>query len=351
MSIFYDTYKSFKDHLVATKKFKDTVGSYDRVLVDLDGHDEYSKALYIEKGVIKQCSYTEIEKLGIKGSLGTAVVEDNGVRHTLYKVIKPLKIYPAGKYFSRELGYRLEFKAGMTLEEYLKATYRLYRLESYNDFIDISALSSGWIQRVLESCIIRRKQLWGFNDTGVFGLLSREEALKKRNVYLKEDNTLSVKPFKVNVNLNRRAKDGNTYKVIDITYVLDKLKKGSTIEDLKIYVDDDSDTPNKRRKLNDYELFVHYIYQPKVCREPENTNRNTFDYIKVEVSLVGPYRESNRELIHKYLSRINREVIGVVENSIRFQKYGLPVNILKISDIVWRRDNILEYTLELKDIQ
>ena len=46
---------------------------------------------------------------------------------------------------------------------------------------------------------------------------------------------------------------------------------------------------------------------------------------------------------------IDRRVLGKIETDFQFKKYGVPINALRLSEIVLRNDYALEYIFELKE--
>lgn len=103
----------------------------------------------------------------------------------------------------------------------------------------------------------------------------------------------------------------------------------------------------------EYERFVQRVKIKSIDRIPENTNKNTFDYIQVEVLLSGTLpQETLRYLCKKYGRAIGRHVLMVIGESPRFQKFGVPVNILKIEKATLvARESMLYITIEIKGRQ
>lgn len=106
-------------------------------------------------------------------------------------------------------------------------------------------------------------------------------------------------------------------------------------------------------KFNEeYERFVQRVKIKSIDRIPENANKNTFDYIQVEVLLSGTLpRETQRYLCKKYARAIGRHVVMVIGESTRFQKFGVPTNILKIEKATLGKDSTLYITMGVKERQ
>lgn len=102
----------------------------------------------------------------------------------------------------------------------------------------------------------------------------------------------------------------------------------------------------------EYERLVHRVKIKAIDRMPENPNKNTFDYIQVEVLLSGTLpQEKLRYLCKKHAKAIGRHVVMVIEESPRFQKFDVPVNILKIEKATLGQDSTLYITMGIKERQ
>ena len=98
--------------------------------------------------------------------------------------------------------------------------------------------------------------------------------------------------------------------------------------------------------------LIQRISSPKYERVPGNTNTATFDQIRVMVSLpryLFPTWNDLRQAVVDNRKEIDRRVLGKIETDYRFKKYGVPLNVLRLSEIVLRNDYALEYIFELKE--
>lgn len=98
--------------------------------------------------------------------------------------------------------------------------------------------------------------------------------------------------------------------------------------------------------------LIQRISSPKYERVPGNTNTATFDRIRVMVSLpryLFPTWNDLRQAVVDNRKEIDRRVLGKIETDFRFNKYGVPLNVLRLSEIVLRNDYSLEYIFELKE--
>lgn len=98
--------------------------------------------------------------------------------------------------------------------------------------------------------------------------------------------------------------------------------------------------------------LIQRISSPKYERVPGNTNTATFDRIRIVVSLpryLFPTWNDLKQAVVDNRKEIDRQVLGKIETDYRFKKYGIPINTLRLSEIVLRNDYALEYIFELKE--
>ena len=97
--------------------------------------------------------------------------------------------------------------------------------------------------------------------------------------------------------------------------------------------------------------LVQSISAPVYERVPENTNEATFDYIRMTVGLPRYQFDSWETLqdeVKKYQPEIYQRVIQTLENDRQFKRYGVPINFLNLSDVIFLRDFSMEFIFELK---
>lgn len=98
--------------------------------------------------------------------------------------------------------------------------------------------------------------------------------------------------------------------------------------------------------------LIQHIYPPEYERVPENTNENTFDRIRVSVGLPRFMFQNWDELraaVRENRKEIDSRVLQRIENDRQFQKYKVPINIIKLSEVLLRKNYSIEYIFELKD--
>lgn len=93
-------------------------------------------------------------------------------------------------------------------------------------------------------------------------------------------------------------------------------------------------------------------FKPKFEREFDSlAPKNNFDWIKVEISLNSSLMSRKEMLayIKKNRSEFDKEALKSITESPQWVKYDIPINVLKVSDLVFRNDFMLEYTFALKN--
>ena len=78
---------------------------------------------------------------------------------------------------------------------------------------------------------------------------------------------------------------------------------------------------------SELESILISIYNPIIIRLPENTNRKTFDMIKVEMYFKE--RENTFDIIKRNKKEVLEKAIQKIKDYRSFKKYGVPVNILR----------------------
>ena len=105
------------------------------------------------------------------------------------------------------------------------------------------------------------------------------------------------------------------------------------------------------QELSPIDQLVQYISPPIYERVPENQDERTFDYIRMTVGLPRyQYNswESLQDEIKKYQREIYCRVLQKLENDRYFKRYGVPINFIRGSEVILRRDFSLEFIFELK---
>ena len=106
----------------------------------------------------------------------------------------------------------------------------------------------------------------------------------------------------------------------------------------------------KHGPLEGLDRFICKIDKPIFSRTPENPSSMTFDFIHVDVSIVSEDVIPNRiEYIKKNKNEILQRVLKKVADSPQFKKYGVPINILRLSKITLiKSQSLIEIIFEVK---
>lgn len=119
------------------------------------------------------------------------------------------------------------------------------------------------------------------------------------------------------------------------------------LERIKYYIPDKSFVT--KCPLGYSSEFVLTVNKPIFRRDIDNTNKNTFDFIDVEMVIRST--DVNKEKVLKNKKEIFDKAISRIENHRSFKKYGIPVNCLKMYSFILRHDGTLIVSFELKSVK
>lgn len=128
--------------------------------------------------------------------------------------------------------------------------------------------------------------------------------------------------------------------------IICKLKEGDTIENLAYYIENTKLEPKK--KAEGLDRFITKIKASRFERVPENINKDTFDFIYIDVNIVTAWEEDRMQYIKNNIQKIYNRIIQKLETNKAFSKYGVPTDFLKISRITLKSNSVLQFVLELK---
>lgn len=189
---------------------------------------------------------------------------------------------------------------------------------------------------------INGNKTYYFNSNGVYCVIPTKEAIARRMPGITVYHDGSVRLFRW-YNYDSEFNGVNCNILI---MAIARLEPGDTIDDLYHYID--TVKPVKRALPEGLDRFITKIIGPSIEREVGNKNTKTFDFIYMDVCIVNSWETDKREYIKQNLKEIKRRVIEKIENSKRFQRFGIPVNVLKITSITLTRDDVLHFIFELK---
>lgn len=94
--------------------------------------------------------------------------------------------------------------------------------------------------------------------------------------------------------------------------------------------------------------IVVSVKPPKLERYNENSNKDTFDIIRVEIVLVSSIKNRKEEIV-----KCKDEIIGMalekIQFSKRFQQFNIPINILSLYDFTITVDNSVLLSFCIKE--
>lgn len=97
--------------------------------------------------------------------------------------------------------------------------------------------------------------------------------------------------------------------------------------------------------------FIYKVSVPRFEREPENRNTKTFDFIRVNVSIPSKSKYPQRKIfIENNIKYITAVVLGNIKERKVYQKFGVPVEYLKIEKLTITKSDELEMLFRLKEI-
>ena len=98
--------------------------------------------------------------------------------------------------------------------------------------------------------------------------------------------------------------------------------------------------------------FISHILRPRIYREPENKNPQTFDYVTVDFCLTG---KRDKDELKGLVGRHRGEIIEYAYRQIgcytRFKKYPELLLFIKPSVMTLTSDRLLHIVFELKEGQ
>lgn len=158
-----------------------------------------------------------------------------------------------------------------------------------------------------------------------------------------ENNTLKVKKYK-SVDYNHILIVFST----KLNKVRNYIRPNDTIED--ILINNNFNYYKNRGKYIFDDLDVLYNINNlsiSIERDNDNFNVNTFDFVRVYFSFL-PYNKENLKKLQDNKNNILNFVVKFIENNYNYRKFNIPVNFLKLTNMIYREDGILEFLFELK---
>lgn len=125
------------------------------------------------------------------------------------------------------------------------------------------------------------------------------------------------------------------------------------LEYVKVFKKRTTEKLNKLSERNNYrglDRFVTRIDPPYFERLPGNNDKNTFDFIKLNIFVINEWPDK-KEYLKRNLDEIKKMAVKKLKTSKKFQSFGIPINFLKLTALTLTKDDRLEFVFELKELQ
>lgn len=129
-----------------------------------------------------------------------------------------------------------------------------------------------------------------------------------------------------------------------------KYCNGKTLDEIKEYIiaHPQLALTKKPERKNDTDLVIS-VHKPIFQRYTGNDKDNTFDIVRLEIILREQDNMMQQCIEHK--KEILDAAVDKLKSSKSFRKYGVPVNFLKVYDMVLTKDNCIILSLYLKELK
>lgn len=105
---------------------------------------------------------------------------------------------------------------------------------------------------------------------------------------------------------------------------------------------------SKKKKKEPYSMIVN-VQGPIFQRFTGNEDPDTFDIIRIEI-LLRAFSDNSIELCREHKDELLEAAIDKLKSSVKFRNFGVPINFLKVYDIVLTHDHRVILSLCLKDL-
>lgn len=232
---------------------------------------------------------------------------------------------------------------GISDRQYI--TFVLSQLElgdSFEKFIEIFQ-NQETKKNFLANYVLKEKNYtsYFFNKHGIFSSLPSEKTKPPvfRNV-TSNGTCLGFTPNIWDSTSSRRR----------INLILGQLNVGDSFEKLSELVFNPNNTGFKP-KPQGIDRFITKISKPDIYRSADNTNKNTFDFIGIEVFFLSTIdKKTAKSYIKEHLSEIFNKIIQVLKSSKKFENYGVPINFLKCSYKIDYTTSSIHFLFSLKEL-
>lgn len=253
--------------------------------------------------------------------------------------------FPNIKIPSRNNHIKVEI-AGITEYEYIKfALNHLDVGDSFEKLIDILH-SQETKKNFLVNYVIKGKDTksYFFNEKGIFSSLPYSESVppKYKNV-VQEGKLKGVWTKHIPLLWNNSSLER-------LKYIVNLLNVGDSFEKFCNLIDNPNITYPLSKQLG-VNQFITSISQPNIRRSADNFNKNTFDFIDIEIFFKATMeKEAARSFILEHFHEIFDKAKEQLKKSIPFRKYGVSSNFLKCSYKIDFASSSIHFIFSLKEL-
>lgn len=135
-----------------------------------------------------------------------------------------------------------------------------------------------------------------------------------------------------------------------IKYIINLLNIGDSFEKFNALVNDPNITVSKTKPL-EIDQFITKISNPDIRCSSDNPNKNTFDFIDIEVFFLTTIdKKLAKSFIENNFLKIFNKVQQVLKSSKKYKKYDVPINFLKCSCKVDHASSSIHFLFSLKEL-
>lgn len=139
--------------------------------------------------------------------------------------------------------------------------------------------------------------------------------------------------------------------------ILCQLKDGDHIttllslaEKTVIYQRTHAECVTDRKSQSEVEQFIISIRKPEIYRATNNKKKATFDFVEVFVVIRSEFPEKI-SFIKEHQKEIGQLVIQKIQEDKKFQKFSVPVSVLRLTDLRLLQGDTIRYLFEIKNVK
>lgn len=106
----------------------------------------------------------------------------------------------------------------------------------------------------------------------------------------------------------------------------------------------------ERKSQSEVDQFVISIRKPEIYRAANNKRTATFDFVEIFV-LVRSEFPDKISFIKNHQKELVQLVIQKIQEDKKFQKFGVPVSVLRLTDLRLLQGDTIRYLFEIKKVK